>query len=661
MGGGRHGAILAQQMMDVAIRVAAIRPFATQQMALLVENSAVIMAKGRRNSSAEVLYAAGWLVGEFCEHLTSPVETLQAMLRALSSSLPPHIQAVFIQNGLKLWAAHCIGQGDVEEELIQRLELLVGSEALEVQERSSTGLHLLRYVAKQREKGEVESVKTELETFFAGELNPVAPKAQRKVPVPEGLDLDAWINEPEVEEEDEDSEDDMKSLGGQVFVRDEPEQQRRRTTVEPTQEELSAARSSRLHTQSNDVNYLKDTPKASPCRERPESVADIPIQTIDLEVPLHIPGLASTDSYYNLSETGSNTGKKSKKKKKKAKKVEVASSDSEEAGPNVFVSRNIDLPEGASISDLDRSDSDDKDDPHKALGNIVLDDFLDPLPVKEKSSKKKSKSDNLTVSPELTVEHKTHKKEKKKKSANGKEDVDLLGLEQLEMSNGQKEEKSRQWNWSGESFSLSLELASCRVEMGDGIFSLSCELSVTNTGPTKLSGLRVGSAVLAGKSSSLAKSLKCGATKSKAVSLSLTGEREASLEVCLSWEGGSQQLVTIPLPSPAWLVHPPPCYDIEQYAELLLSGRLQHSAARQLTLPSQPFTTFAQNLASELNLGVVEIQESSASLYGEVVGGGQLAFMLKVGSGGAVAFEGRCVEEEKETLAGVLDWASQLL
>ena len=73
-----------------------------------------------------------------------------------------------------------------------------------------------------------------------------------------------------------------------------------------------------------------------------------------------------------FSETGSHTGKKAKKKKKKSKKVEVASSDSEEvgilkvlinlkekkhllqAGPNVFVSRNVDLPEGASISDLDR-------------------------------------------------------------------------------------------------------------------------------------------------------------------------------------------------------------------------------------------------------------------------------------------------------------------
>ena len=290
--------------------------------------------------------------------------------------------------------------------------------------------------------------------------------------------------------------------------------------------------------------------------------------------------------------------------------------------------------------------------------------------MQEKRSKKKSKSDNLTVSPELTVEHKTHKKkkkEKKKKSSHAKEDVDLLGLEQPELvTNGQEEKDAagskQEWNWSGENFSLSLDLASCRVEAEDGHYSLSCQLSVTNSGPTKLSALRVGSASMAVKSSSLAKSLKCGATKSKAVNLALTGEREDSLEVCLSWEGENQQLVKIPLPSPSWLVSPPPCYDMEQYAELLLSGRLQHSAARQLTVPNQPFATLAQNLASGLNLGVVEIQESSASLYGEAVGGGQLAFMLKVGpEGGIAAFEGRCVEELKELLAGVLDWAGQLL
>lgn len=34
-----------------------------------------------------------------------------------------------------------------------------------------------------------------IKVLYAGELNPVGPKAQRKVPIPEGLDLDAWINE----------------------------------------------------------------------------------------------------------------------------------------------------------------------------------------------------------------------------------------------------------------------------------------------------------------------------------------------------------------------------------------------------------------------------------------------------------------------------------
>jgi len=44
--------------------------------------------------------------------------------------------------------------------------------------------------------------------FFSQELNPVAPKAQKKVPVPEGLDLDSWIYEPIPEKEPESSDED---------------------------------------------------------------------------------------------------------------------------------------------------------------------------------------------------------------------------------------------------------------------------------------------------------------------------------------------------------------------------------------------------------------------------------------------------------------------
>lgn len=45
-------------------------------------------------------------------------------------------------------------------------------------------LALVKYVVKLREKG--VSVGDELMALYAGELNPVAVKAQRKVPVPEG-------------------------------------------------------------------------------------------------------------------------------------------------------------------------------------------------------------------------------------------------------------------------------------------------------------------------------------------------------------------------------------------------------------------------------------------------------------------------------------------
>src|SRR4051812_49154743 len=45
--------------------------------------------------------------------------------------------------------------------------------------------------------GEAKAVFDQLTgLFLAYELNAVAPKAQSKVPVPEGLDLDTWIGAP---------------------------------------------------------------------------------------------------------------------------------------------------------------------------------------------------------------------------------------------------------------------------------------------------------------------------------------------------------------------------------------------------------------------------------------------------------------------------------
>lgn len=68
MEGTQHGCLIARQLLDVAIRVSAVREFTVGQMALLLENANVVMGPTTvRSSIAEVLYAAAWICGEFSQ------------------------------------------------------------------------------------------------------------------------------------------------------------------------------------------------------------------------------------------------------------------------------------------------------------------------------------------------------------------------------------------------------------------------------------------------------------------------------------------------------------------------------------------------------------------------------------------------------------------
>ena len=64
-----HGRALANQMLDVTIRVKTLRTFAVRQMTILIENIDKF-AKSEKNGICEVIYAAGWIVGEFNEFIT---------------------------------------------------------------------------------------------------------------------------------------------------------------------------------------------------------------------------------------------------------------------------------------------------------------------------------------------------------------------------------------------------------------------------------------------------------------------------------------------------------------------------------------------------------------------------------------------------------------
>lgn len=65
MEGSQHGSLVAAQMLDVATRVQAIRQFAVQQMALLIDSAHLLTAQS--STMSQVLYAAAWITGEFSQ------------------------------------------------------------------------------------------------------------------------------------------------------------------------------------------------------------------------------------------------------------------------------------------------------------------------------------------------------------------------------------------------------------------------------------------------------------------------------------------------------------------------------------------------------------------------------------------------------------------
>lgn len=137
-----------------------------------------------------------------------------------------HMQVVYMQNATKVFSAACRHvASDVTLELIitllrDRLLVFMQSVHVEVQERATTFRNLLSsldILASEQPKqakpqtpsedplndllnqpheasGGVSAARLNkhlLHALSAEQLQPVNPKAQRKVPVPEGLDLDA--------------------------------------------------------------------------------------------------------------------------------------------------------------------------------------------------------------------------------------------------------------------------------------------------------------------------------------------------------------------------------------------------------------------------------------------------------------------------------------
>uniref|UniRef100_A0A452SRB9 AP-3 complex subunit delta n=1 Tax=Ursus americanus TaxID=9643 RepID=A0A452SRB9_URSAM len=428
--GTRHGHLIAAQMLDVAIRVKAIRKFAVSQMSALLDSAHLVASSTQRNGICEVLYAAAWICGEFSEHLQEPHQTLEAMLRPKVTTLPGHIQAVYVQNVVKLYAsilqqkeqaAEPEAAQDVTQLMVDRLPQFVQSADLEVQERASCILQLVKHIQKLQAKD--VPVAEEVSALFAGELNPVAPKAQKKVPVPEGLDLDAWINEPP---SDSESEDEKPKA---IFHEEEPRPAKPRQP-EADEEELARRREARKQEQANNPFYIKSSPSPQKRYQDMPGVEHIPVVQIDLSVPLKVPGK------YLLEKDRKKKKKKDKEKKGKPRRHSSLHTESDE---DIAPAQQVDIVTEEMPENALPSDEDDKDpnDPYRAL-DIDLDK---PLADSEKLPVQKHRNTDTSKSPEKEdvpiVEKKVKKPKKKEKKHREKE------REKREKGKEQKEVRPR--------------------------------------------------------------------------------------------------------------------------------------------------------------------------------------------------------------------------
>uniref|UniRef100_A0AAQ4R7Q1 AP-3 complex subunit delta n=1 Tax=Gasterosteus aculeatus aculeatus TaxID=481459 RepID=A0AAQ4R7Q1_GASAC len=634
--GTRHGHLIASQMLDVAIRVKAIRVFAVAQMATLLDNAHLMTGNVQRKGICEVLYAAAWICGEFSEHLENPTQTLEAMLRPKVATLPGHIQAVYVQNAAKLFATVLKSQEgntdstaaqETSQLMIERLPLFVQSANLEVQERASCILQLVKYIQKLQQK-DVE-VAEEVIALFDGELNPVAPKAQKKVPVPEGLDLDAWINEPPSESE---SEDDQPKA---IFAKEETKHSRTRHT-EVDEKELAKVSWAEHATQ---IVYLY-----SGVYQEAPGVEHIPVVQIDLSVPLKVPGLPMSDQYVKLEEERRQKERVEKKKKDKKKRKEKG---------------------GGRRKKRDSGPESEEDITPAHMVDIVTEEMPEVQQICANRTKDKKSSKHKKKKQKKEKEDKEKKKKKKHhhhhhhSDGGGEESVQNGTMEEeepLPVTSFSLSSSSKENDIQGNLQDGSQVVVSVIFENKCDSFLKSMEFNVLDSLNSKLQrpegsgphdGLTVPFQLPPGVSNearfvftvqSIVMPQKLKGTLTFIVKDSSTHEK---LDFKLHFTCSSYLITT-------------PCYS-DAFAKLLESGDLKCSSVR-LEGVSQPFHHLLARICFHHHFSVVERVDSCASMYSRSIQGHHVCLLVKT-SGQTVSIDAKC--DEPTLLGNVLDEIKQ--
>ena len=198
------------ELRNIAVRVSTVRTEAVKAANTLLSVSGNgIMAPGGQG----VLAFAAWVVGEYFDSSALSYAAMDSLIHPKAQSLSPIIICAYLQAIPKVLISAISHESTIWgperktmvslliARVVHFLEPLTTHPNLEVQERSVEFLELMRVTLQAVASHDVQNrdgpllLTRAIPQLFAGfELNPVAPVAQKKVPLPSDLNLDTPIN-----------------------------------------------------------------------------------------------------------------------------------------------------------------------------------------------------------------------------------------------------------------------------------------------------------------------------------------------------------------------------------------------------------------------------------------------------------------------------------
>ncbi|KAL8760239.1 MAG: hypothetical protein Q9184_003396 [Pyrenodesmia sp. 2 TL-2023] len=269
---------IGKEIRNVAVRVHSVRSEAVHAAASLLliaeEHQPSISPESGRGG--ELPFAA-WVVGEYADQLSDLDGTLTTLTNSKARTLPPTVVCSYLQAIPKLlacvisrtsgkWTGECQTMMLLLiAKLLYFLEPLTSSPRLEVQERAVEFAELLKLASQAVADHASDSDHWPLlltaaipQLYSGSDLNPVAPSAQARVPVPDDLDLELPLNSDLAKilnRMDETISPDLEAVDFVTFYSRRPDRKNRE--AEPTKETNSTIKhgtSSYQNTEDSDTH-----------------------------------------------------------------------------------------------------------------------------------------------------------------------------------------------------------------------------------------------------------------------------------------------------------------------------------------------------------------------------------------------------------------------